>query len=80
MGLIEWLALYIVIWFVCGFISAGFEFAYFQGEWPEIAEMDLKKDSEQALIALLCGPGALICTLSCRRYKYGWRLWVKGRE
>ena len=63
-----------LVWLVCGIISAGFEFAYLQGEYPSIAEMCYEEDRRWVLTKLMpFGVLGLIVILFHKSYKYGWK-------
>ena len=70
-----WIILGLVIWFGYGFVAAGWYFAYFQGEYPTLAERDRSTDSQGATIALVFGVAALFSASFMKVYRYGWKKW-----
>ncbi len=55
--------LLILIWVVCSVADYGFNFAYFQREYPTIAEEHYKEDIIMCAITSLAGPASLIGTI-----------------
>jgi hypothetical protein len=67
--------LILTIWVGLGLVSAGWLFAYFQDEWPTIAEETLIMDRFLALVAILFGPIGLVSTGIVTKWgRHGWRL------
>ena len=69
--MILWIIIFAILWIICGILSYGFLFAYFQNEYIFIAKEDYNKDKRYAFgIALLgiCGLVAIICM---NQYKHG---------
>jgi len=71
----------IAVWIICGFICAGFSFAFFQGAYPAIAKEDYRSDRLKCfLISFLFGPIALLAYwlsglfLGDKSFSYRWRL------
>lgn len=66
----------IVIWVVCAILSAGIEFAYWQGKYPEIAKDEYQEDLGVSLLrGMTMGPISLIMIFFLTGFcKYGWRL------
>ena len=62
-----------VFWVVCGILNYGFEVAYFQGEWPEIAQMHKVEDRVSAIMASLFGPFALFAHAIVCDFRHGFR-------
>lgn len=64
----------------CGFVAGGFSYAYFQGNWPALAERDRKKDFWLMGVGFIpLGLGGLIVAIFWSRFgKYGWWMW--GRK
>lgn len=65
----------LVIWFGCGFVAAGWYFAYFQGKYPELAERDKVRDSIGAYFNLFGGVAAFLSNCSLDMNRYGWKKW-----
>lgn len=59
-------------WMGCGFVAAGFNYAYFQRRFPDLADQNRRKDSGEALIAVLIGPIALLGEIAGDRTRHGW--------
>lgn len=63
-----------LLWITCGIIAAGWEFAYLQGEYPNIAEMQYEEDRQWALTTVIpFGIIGLIVAIHSASYKYGWK-------
>lgn len=65
-----------VFWVVCGVLSYGADFAYFQRMWPTIAVRDYDKDRRAALIRSVFGPISLMVAVvmsSGLRSGFKWR-------
>ena len=61
------------IWVACAFIAAGFDYAHFQSEWPQLAVKERRSDTIKALFfSFIFGPVALI--ISITKGRHGWRL------
>lgn len=68
----------ICFWLACAAVTYGLTFAFFQREFPELAEKEYRKDVvELGLLALIGGPfglmGALLF-LTLRGF-HGFKLW-----
>ena len=61
----------VAVWVLCGVLSYGFGFAYFQREYPRLADMDIIKDRSGALSTCWAGPIALAVDLSMGHYRHG---------
>ncbi len=61
-------------WVFCGFVNAGFYYAYMQREYPEGAEANRMDDTSAAWGSVLFGTAALIATILTGFYKHGWLL------
>jgi len=58
------LTLFIILWLICGFISYGLQFAYFQRRWPTLAKKYYKKDMiEELCLDIPLGAIALLGTI-----------------
>jgi len=68
---------FIVGYFLCGLIAAGFDYAHFQDEYPDTAAIESKEDYKLAFGSFLLGIFSLLACLDHGDYKHGWRLWNK---
>lgn len=59
-------------WVACGVAEAGFNYAYFQRQFPAIADGMRRPDVKVSLIFSLLGPIALVATLIAGGHKHGW--------
>lgn len=50
-------------WIGCGALGHGLHFAYFQREFPLLAEKDYKRDMMRSLFTSIFGPAQLVATL-----------------
>ncbi|NQV00443.1 MAG: hypothetical protein HQ538_06915 [Parcubacteria group bacterium] len=74
---------FVLIWIICGTLSYGLAYGYFQGKWswaefecidPGITKRLRQKDRKFALLMFLLGPIAAIVGLFCSEFgKYGLR-------
>jgi lipid-A-disaccharide synthase-like uncharacterized protein len=64
--------LFIILWFLSGFIGAGFSYAYFQREFSSIAKEGRQQDTIFSCISILGGPLQLLIALLLNHYKHGW--------
>lgn len=73
----SWLMTIVVVWYLCGFIAAGFELSNRYAKWPEHTHrcymVDLHKSSRNIQIAF--GPVSLIGV----DHSHGW-VWPLGLE
>lgn len=46
----------LIIWIICGILTYGIHFGYFQRKYPELAEKNYKKDMGDAILFGLTGP------------------------
>ena len=70
------IAAVITLWVVCGVFAYGRVFAYFEGEYAQIAcPGHTKENKEMALLAGLLGPVGLIVTFTsgCCGHGLKWR-------
>ena len=67
----------IIVWLFCGFIGAGFDYAYFKGKYP--SQHDTREAIGESLCTVFLGPINMILSfLNSRFGKYGWwELWSK---
>ena len=70
------IALIACAWLGCGLAAAGGSVAYFQGEYPRVAEASYREDLFTGLTAgLIGGPISLIITaVLSGGFKHGWSL------
>lgn len=60
-------------WYAIGLAGSGFEFAYFQREYPSLAKRDYRRDRQSALWVALGGIIILlICIFDSDYQKHGW--------
>jgi hypothetical protein len=65
-------------WLACGAVAFGLTFAYFQGEYPTVAEKMRCEHYVTAAVFALLGPAGLFVALLCGSFgKYGWRILPK---
>ena len=73
----HYVLIYLVFHFICGVLSAGISFAWFQGKWPELAERYRQEDLGNAWLGgLLFGPislGVEIFTSGFAKYGLRWK-------
>ena len=62
-------------WVVCGAFAYALMFAYFQREFPSIAQRDYRIDIFRSCFVALCGPLGLLATMLITGAKHGlkWR-------
>ena len=61
--------IFAILWIICGILAYGFAFAYYQNEYPFIAEAEYNDYKIKAFIMALfgiCGLVALICLNGCK--------------
>jgi hypothetical protein len=68
----------ILFWLGCGFIGAGFWFAYLQRKYQVLRSDDFYSDREAAILGVFFGPFVTICSLLMYS-AYGW-LWPWGKK
>jgi len=64
-----------IIWFACGFIAAGYEFAYWQRRYPMLSRYTTKTDASHAWIDVILGCAALFVVVARGHNNHGWKLW-----
>lgn len=69
-----WIALG-VFWVVCGVISYGLSFAFFQREYPVVAEEFYAEQMRMCLPDLVFGPCALLASVMVFGIKHGLKFW-----
>ena len=67
------LIVFLLIWFVCGAVSAGYTFAHYQREYALIAAEDRRFDFIFAWLAFFVGPVSLPAALLICGTKHGWK-------
>ena len=70
-----WLLLGMLVWVVCGVLSYGLNFAFFQRKFPTLADEEYARDLRFAVITSFLGPVALFANLCACGIKHGlkWR-------
>lgn len=66
---------FLIFWFACGAVAAGFEYSFHQTEWPHRSAIDLVYDKRFAWLAVANGVFALASVALLRKYRHGWRKW-----
>lgn len=56
------IALYIIVWVVCGVFGFGFTFGHFQRKYPRIASDNYDSDKSFAFCIAVLGPIGLFAT------------------
>ena len=65
--------LFLVVWFGCGLIAAGYSFAHFQRSYPMLRKQDFYHDQKNSVADILLGIGALVGLMFSPRYRSkGW--------
>lgn len=65
----------ITVWLICGFITYGTTFAYFQSKYPLVAEEQYREDIGDSIFFSLFGPfGLIVSSLLSGFWEYGWKL------
>lgn len=69
-------AIVVIVWLACAVLTAGMDFAYFQGKFPTIAKESRREHMGSAwLSGLLFGPLGTVIVFFCTGFaKHGWRL------
>ena len=62
----------VLLWFACGFVAAGYTFAYFQRKYPVNRREHFEHDKKIATSDLLLGPVSFFEFFRVRHYGYGW--------
>lgn len=62
-----------LLYVICAIACYGLEFAYWQREYPLVAEYDYKKDCLRAVYCSLVWPIALIVMRICCSFKHGFK-------
>ncbi len=65
----------LLVWLICGILAYGLTFAYFQRQYPTLAETEYESDFRFALSAGMAGPiGLGVCLLSGDwRHGFKWK-------
>jgi len=63
--------LFITVWFGCGVLTYGFDFAHFQRKYPYLAERDRRSDRISSVLVALLGPLGLILVMIAEHNKHG---------
>ena len=59
------------IWIICGIIHYGISLAFYQREWPSIAEETYNRDVSMVFFMSLFGPIALLAALLNKEVGHG---------
>ena len=62
---------FLIIYIVCGVITYSTHFAFYQREYPSLAERDYKRDRNDAMCAGLTGPIGLRGNATTIGFKHG---------
>ena len=63
----------LLFWLACGFIAAGYYFAYFQRKYPDIREFVFNQDQRSAWVTVFCGVGSILDLITRSRFRsHGW--------
>jgi len=72
-----WIPIAVLVYVASYVACVGITFAYFQSEWPMLADKEFKKDKQFAFWFSTLGPISLIwACVASDGCKYGWR-WPK---
>jgi hypothetical protein len=61
----------VVLWYACGMLAYGITYAFFQREFPRIADENRQIDRRIALLMAVCGPLGLIMVSFSGAFKHG---------
>lgn len=65
--------LFLVVWFGCGLIAAGFSFAHFQRSYQTLRKRDFYHDQKNSVADIPLGIGALVGLMFSPQYRSkGW--------
>ena len=82
-------SIFLVLWFICGFVNAGFVLNFFQKNYIYPSKEETITDYFMAICIFIAGiAGVIGCILlsiasnNCTLYKHGWSLkpYKKGKE
>ena len=63
--------LIIGVWVACGIVSYGYNFAYYQREYPSLAEKEYKRDMMVCIFLSVFGPINLLVMMDSDEYRHG---------
>lgn len=63
----------IIVWIICGVISYGINFAYYQRKWPSIAQEGYREDMIFCAGISLLGPANLLGSIVLFWHRNGFR-------
>lgn len=69
-----YLVLFVIAWFILGFIGAGIEFAWYQATYPSIANEQYIDQKWDSYVFALMGPANLLLCLYLYGTKHGFKL------
>jgi hypothetical protein len=72
--MIEFVVISAVFWGVCGFLTYGWSFAYWQRRYPEIAAENYREDKINSLFFAALGPIGLLTVIAQEGWRYGFKL------
>lgn len=65
----------LAVWLICGIFNAGVAYAYFQGQYPTIAQKMRGSNAVFALYMGIFGPtGVPVSVFGSKFLKHGWKL------
>jgi len=65
----------ICMWLLCSILVLGFEFAYWQRNWPLEAKEDYYSGMLLPCIMSVAGPVGLLAVIIKKEYKHGLKFW-----
>lgn len=68
----EWWILGGMAWFACGIYDAGVTYAYFQREYPRIADEMRTRHVLVSLFMVIGGPISILSSFTAGTYGHGW--------
>jgi len=60
-----------VLWIICVIISYGYQFAYYQREFPLLVDNKYKEDMVFSIFVSLFGPINIVSIIMRREYQHG---------
>lgn len=69
-SLINW-PVFVGLWILCGVLEYGVSLAYYQKQWPSIADNNYQNDRRSAFWGAIFGPLALISSWVRGDFKHG---------
>lgn len=63
----------LILWMICSVIAVGYEFAYFQRQYPSLRKSQYDSDANMAMTTGFLGPVALFaCFMALGTLEHGW--------